>query len=66
MDTYWLKPIMILLAVFAFIYLLMNLDQVFPDVQWSTINENIVEFLPLIVILIFCPLFLLMYIRRKR
>ena len=44
--TDWLKPVMILLAVFAFVILLMNLDQIFPDVAWSEINPTVITLLP--------------------
>jgi len=49
MNSDWIKPVMIVLAVFAFVVLLMNLDQVFPDVDWASINSSIIPLMPWLV-----------------
>lgn len=45
--NYWLKPLMIVLAIFAFIVLLVEaLPATFPDVSWSAINPTVITVLP--------------------
>lgn len=51
MNDYWLKPIMIVLALFAFVYLLMTLGSSW-DVTWTDINPTIISLLPWLVALI--------------
>lgn len=59
---YWLKPIMIVLALFAFIILLMNLDTMsFMNVSWSSINPIVIDILPWLVAL-GLALFVFMYV----
>ena len=45
MSDYWLKPIFIVLAVFAFIVLLMNLGSMW-NVAWSSVRDIMIELLP--------------------
>lgn len=49
-QSYWLKPLMIILALFAFIVLLLEgLPQAFPDVPWSEINSTVIAIMPWLV-----------------
>lgn len=50
MNDYWIKPIMIVLAIFAFIVLLLNLGSTW-SVTWSDINAIIIPLLPWFVAL---------------
>lgn len=51
--SYWLKPIMIVLAIFAFVIFLINLDTMsFQSVSWSTINPIVIEIMPWLVALV--------------
>jgi len=49
MNDWWLKPIMVVLAVFAFVVLLINLPNIFPDVAWATINPEIISIMPWLI-----------------
>jgi len=54
MSDYWvfLKPIMIVVAIFAIVYLLLNLPSVLPDVDWASINNSaILPLLPWFIML---------------
>ena len=50
-EKVWLKPLMIVLAIFIIVLLLMTLPDVFPDVSWGEINPTVISMLPWFVVL---------------
>jgi len=50
MDKDWLKPMFFVLGFVAFIMLLLNLNQIFPDISWSTLNPQIITIIPYIIL----------------
>jgi len=65
MDTYWLKPIFLVLSIFAFVYLLILLEDSW-GVDWETdVNPVIISLLPWIVIL-GLGIFIFVYIMERK
>lgn len=64
----WLKPIMIVLAIFIFIVLVMELGKVDPPlwgVDWDGIRDVMIDLLPWLVGL-GVGVFVLVYVMRRR
>ena len=64
MDTYWLKPIMIVIAIFAFVYFLIILEKSW-GITWTDINPTIISLLPWLVAL-GLGISILVYIMEKK
>ena len=50
MDSTWLKPIFLVLGIFAFVYFLMILGTSW-DVTWTDMNPTLLQLLPWLVAL---------------
>ena len=64
-DTFWLKPVAIILAIFIIVALLVEaMPAAFPTVDWATINDDIIAIAPWVIVF-GIAIFILMFILRK-
>jgi len=64
-QSYWLKPLMIVLGLFVIVAFLIYLPDILPSVSWAEINPTIISLLPWLVAL-GVGLFILVYILGRK